>query len=380
MAEARVQIDKSQDIWLISASGDWVLSDPLLVVDQELRRFATQAIGRKIHIDISNVSRIDTAGALSLQRTLRSCETRDDIDLKAAFIGGDENIRDLLSKTSEYLMPCESEAKRRLAIWAVLERVGLGAENIVKEAVQIVNFIGMVIAGFARIVKDPRRFRLTAMVHHMEEAGLNATLIVGLMSFLIGAVIAFMGAKVLQQFGATIFTVELIGITVLREFGVLLTAILIAGRSGSAFTAQIGSMKLREEIDAMSAMGIDPLEALILPRTMAMILVLPVLAFLAAMLGLLGGGLTAWLAMDISPNLFLSRTQNTIVLENFWVGLVKAPVFAFFISVIGCFQGMMVRSSAEDLGRKVTTSVVQSLFLVILMDALFAIFFLELNI
>jgi phospholipid/cholesterol/gamma-HCH transport system permease protein len=213
----------------------------------------------------------------------------------------------------------------------------------------------------------------------MEEAGLNAIPIVGLMSFLIGAVVAFMGAKILRLFNADIFTVELVGISVLREFGVLLSAILIAGRSGSAFTAQIGSMKIREEIDAMRVLGLDPMEVLVLPRVIALVLMLPVLAFLAAMLGMIGGGLVAWMAMDISPALFIARTQETIILNHFWAGVIKAPFFAFVIAVIGCYQGMEVEGSAESLGQHTTLSVVQALFLVILIDAFFAMFYLEID-
>jgi phospholipid/cholesterol/gamma-HCH transport system permease protein len=213
----------------------------------------------------------------------------------------------------------------------------------------------------------------------MEEAGLNAIPIVGLMSFLIGAVVAFMGAKILQQFNASFFVVELVGLAVLREFGVLLAAILVAGRSGSAFTAQIGSMKIREEIDALRVMGLDPIEVLIVPRMFALVIMLPLLTFIAAMLGLVGGGLVAWGTMDISPAYFLARTKEMVVLNNFWAGIIKAPFFAFVIAVIGCFQGMEVEGSAESLGQRTTMSVVQSLFVVIVLDAFFAMFFLEIN-
>lgn len=380
MTAPGVKVENSGEELRLTAEGDWTLSGELVAMDAALRDVAASAAGRTLVIDVAGISRIDTAGAMMLQRTAHDCGGGQEWEPLDGFTGATGKVASLLEQSRNYLDICEVEPPDRSAFLGMLERLGTGAENVLLEAVRIINFIGMVVAGFGRLIRSPGRIRMTSVVFHMEEAGLNATLIVGMMSFLIGAVIAFMGAKILSQFGVSIFTVELIGVTVLREFGVLLTAILIAGRSGSAFTAQIGSMKLREEIDAMSAMGIDPLEALVLPRTLAMMLVMPALAFIAAMLGLLGGALTAWLAMDISPTLFLTRTQDTIVIQNFWVGMVKAPFFAFFISVIGCFQGMMVRSSAEDLGRKVTTSVVQSLFVVILMDALFAIFFLELDI
>ncbi|HRX39999.1 MAG TPA: ABC transporter permease, partial [Parvularculaceae bacterium] len=176
-----------------------------------------------------------------------------------------------------------------------------------------------------------------------------------------------------------VFVVEMVAIGVLRELGVLLAAILIAGRSGSAFTAQIGSMKLREEIDAMRVLGLDPIEVLVLPRAIALVLMMPVLAFISAMIGLVGGGLVAWQSMDISPALFLTRMQESIAMSNFWVGLIKAPFFAFAVAIVGCYQGMEVEGSAESLGLRTTLSVVQSLFLVIVLDAFFAMFFLEID-
>ena len=199
------------------------------------------------------------------------------------------------------------------------------------------------------------------------------------MSFLVGAVVAFMGAKILQQFNAQVFVVEMVGIGVLREFGVLIAAILTAGRSGSSFTAQIGSMKIREEIDALRVLGLDPVEVLIIPRVFALMIMLPLLAFLSAMLGMIGGALIALATMDISLAYFMARTQEMVSINNFWVGLIKAPFFAFIIAVIGCFQGLEVEGSAESLGQRTTLSVVQALFMVIVLDAFFAMFFLEID-
>jgi phospholipid/cholesterol/gamma-HCH transport system permease protein len=259
------------------------------------------------------------------------------------------------------------------------ERLGKGIVDTYFASLAILNFIGLTLATGARVAAQPKRMRPISLFWFMEEAALNAVPIIGLMSFLIGAVVAFMGAKILRQFGADIFVVEMVSIGVLRELGVLLAAILIAGRSGSAFTAQIGSMKLREEIDAMRVLGLDPIEVLVLPRVMALILMMPILAFIAAMLGLIGGGLVAWLQMDISPVLFLTRTQESVAMSNFWVGIIKAPFFAFVIGIVSCFQGMSVEGSAESVGERTTLSVVQALFLVIVLDAFFAMFFLEID-
>lgn len=381
MAAAAFSTDQRDGIRELLVSGTWTLENGLNAVDRKLRLFAEQTMGEPLQINMEHLEGLDTAGAMVLQRTMHGCADRNKGgDALSGFAGVKPVHVSLLQAAKDHLAPCEIETNSGGAFITMLERMGRGAENVIADTLNIVSFLGEVVAGIAHLAAHPKKFRATPMIHHMEEAGLNATLIVGLMSFLIGAVIAFMGLKVLSQFGAEIFTVEMIGITVLREFGVLLTAILIAGRSGSAFTASIGSMKLREEIDAMQAMGIKPMEALVIPRTLAMILVLPVLAFLASMMGLIGGGLVAWAATDISPVLFLTRTQDTIVLSNFWVGMIKAPFFAFFISIIGCYQGMSVEGSAEELGRRTTMSVVQSLFVVILLDAVFAIFFLELNV
>lgn len=383
MSVAGFDLHETQKGWCLHTTGSWSLGDGLVDLDNKLRQFADRTKGKELVIDLSEIESLDTAGALMLQRTMRSCPERDEQAGENALYGFEQvsgGQRNLLEAASNNLQPCEVEHHRGSAFIAVLERVGRGTEDALHEFLRLVSYLGEVLVGLWTVFSHPKRLRVPPIVHHMEESGLNATLIVGMMSFLIGAVIAFMGATVLAQFGAEIFVVELIGITVLREFGVLLTAILIAGRSGSAFTASIGSMKLREEIDAMEAMGIDPMDALVLPRLIAMVFVLPALTFMATMMGLIGGGLVAWLSMDITPALFLTRMQDIIVVSNFLVGMVKAPFFAFAISIIGCYQGMRVEGSAEALGRHTTISVVQSLFAVILLDAMFAVFFMELNI
>lgn len=364
----------------LEASGDWTLSGGIAKIDKAIRRFTEKTFDKPLTIDMAGVAALDTSGAMVLQRMMQACGARADASQPLnGFVNVDARHQVLLEQAVQNLVSCEVEGSRS-SFLLVLERVGEATEHIVDEALHILSFVGAVMVRMGQTALHPQLFRPTSVVHHMEQAGLNALFIVGLMSFLIGAVVAFMGATVLAEFGAEVFAVELVGISVLREFGVLLTAILIAGRSGSSFTAAIGSMKLREEIDAMRAMGIDPLDALVVPRVVALLIAVPCLSFIAAVLGLGGGAAVCAFALDIPPALFMSRTQEIIVVSNFWVGMVKAPVFAFAIAVVGCYHGMMVEASAEELGRRTTVSVVQSLFLVILADALFAILFMELDI
>ena len=380
MATASFETLREGDAATLIARGTWTLECGLAALDGQLRRFARGVRGRKLTIDLSEIGGLDTAGAMVLQRVMMDCGARADAARPLqGFAGADPREATLLEQVAGHIGACEEDAPHGPSFVLLLERVGRGAEGILNETLSILSFVGAVSARLAGSFTHPGRFRPTAMVAHMEAAGLDATLIVGLMSFLIGAVVAFMGASVLAAFGAEVFAVELVGISVLQEFGVLLTAILVAGRSGSAFTAAIGSMKLREEIDAMRVMGIDPLDALVIPRTLALVLTMPVLAFLAAFLGMLGGGLACWLAMDISPTIFVNRTQEIVTIDYLVKGLVKAPFFAFAIAVIGCYHGMNVEASAEDLGRRTTMAVVQSLFVVILLNALFAMLFLELG-
>lgn len=226
----------------------------------------------------------------------------------------------------------------------------------------------------------PWRLRKAALVTHMEETGAKALPIVALMGFLIGVVLAFQGATQLKQFGAEIFVVELISISILRELGILLTAIIVAGRSGSAFTASIGSMKVQEEIDAMRTLGLDPIEVLVIPRVLALLIMLPILGFVADMAGLFGGALMSWIDLGVSPGMFVTRLKENTDVWQLAVGLIKAPFFALVIGVIACWQAMQVKGSAQSVGQRTTASVVQSIFMVIAIDALFSIFFSEIGI
>jgi phospholipid/cholesterol/gamma-HCH transport system permease protein len=375
MQPAAFTVDLEQGTLRLKATGDW-LARHLGAIDRDLRDFEDDAVGRELVIDISGVNRLDTAGAMVFERILRACSQRTDA---SKIVGGADAHQTLIANVAPHVAPCDVEPASRNAFVMMVNRLGKGIVEGYQTAIEILNFIGLTLVAFARVLREPKRLRLTSIFWHMEEAGINAMPIVGLMSFMIGAVVAFMGAKILRLFNAEVFTVELVGISVLREFGVLLAAILVAGRSGSAFTAAIGAMKIREEIDAMKALGLDPIETLVLPRTIALVLMMPVLTFMASILGVIGGGLVAATAMEISPAFFVGRLQETIALSNFWVGIIKAPFFAFVIAVIGCYQGMEVRGSSESLGQRTTLSVVQSLFVVIILDAFFAMFFLEID-
>jgi phospholipid/cholesterol/gamma-HCH transport system permease protein len=261
----------------------------------------------------------------------------------------------------------------------LLVRIGKTTEQIGKQQIDLLGFIGLTVETLIKTVLRPRRWRITSLVAHIEQTGFNAIPIIALLTFLVGAVVAFLGATVLTNFGASIYTVNLVAFAFLREFGVLLTAILMAGRTASAFTAQIGSMKANEEIDAIRALGLNPIELLVLPRVLAMLISLPILTFIAMCCGILGGAVVCSLTLDISPTLFLTILQRDISLNHFLVGIGKAPVFAFIVAVIGCMEGFKVGGSAQSVGEHTISSVVQSIFMVILLDALAALFFMEMS-
>ena len=244
----------------------------------------------------------------------------------------------------------------------------------------LAGLFGQILEALWGTLKMPPRLRITALVSHMERAGFDALPIVALMTFLIGAVLAQQGAVQLQRFGAEVYTVNMVAITFLREIGILLTAIIVAGRSGSAFAAEIGSMKMREEIDAMRALGLSPIETLVLPRTLALIFTLPLLAFLGDIMGIVGGGVAVWVLLDMPPAVYAMRLQEASDFWTFGVGMVKAPFMALVIALIGCHAGLQVAGSAESVGRQTTLAVVKSIFMVIILDALFAMFFTAMDI
>jgi phospholipid/cholesterol/gamma-HCH transport system permease protein len=265
-------------------------------------------------------------------------------------------------------------------VYALLERTGEGFMNLLSETLATLAFLGETLVTCGRLLLQPWKLRWTSIVAVMEEAGLDALPIIAFLSFFVGMVVAFIGATTLSDFDLEIYTVELIGYSELREFGVVLTGIVLAGRTNSSFTAQIGTMKMRQEIDAMTTLGLKPMEVIVAPRVIAMVLMTPVLAFVATLAGISGGIVVGWLSLDINPAVFIERLRNSVPIDQFWVGMSKAPVFGLVCALIACRQGLNVGGSVQSLGRATTTSVVQALFSIIAIDAMFAIFYMELGI
>jgi phospholipid/cholesterol/gamma-HCH transport system permease protein len=355
---------------LLQAGGHWDAGN-VTRLDQQLRGLAPPADAGVI-LDLAQVDRLDTAGAWLLYRTRKEYRARG---LRVDYAGLTPAHQAMLEQVAANDQPAEIEPPREPALLAVLGRVGGGTVDVVIEAQQQIAFLGLLLVTLARTLRHPSRLRLVPLIYHMEKVGFNALPIVGLISFLIGVVLAYQGSTQLQRFGAEIFVINLVGVSILREIAILLTAIVVAGRSGSAFTAEIGSMVVNEEVDAMRTLGLDPMEVLVLPRVLALVITLPLLAFFADMMGLFGGMLMCWGALDISPALFLERLQGAVSLWSFWVGIIKAPFFAFLIAMVGCLEGLRVTRSAESVGQQTTRSVVTGIFLVIVVDAMFSIFF-----
>jgi phospholipid/cholesterol/gamma-HCH transport system permease protein len=327
---------------------------------------------RDVVIDLAAVTRLDSAGAWLLFRTAARLR---DMGVAVDFANVSARHRPLLDIVAESDRDGVDEPDPPNALIALLERTGRASAEIGSKAVELLNFVGMVTVALGRALRSPKRFRPKALVTQIEQTGLNALPIVGLLTFLVGVVLAYLMSDQLKQFGAEVFTVNLVGLSMLREVGVLITAIMIAGRSGSAFTAQIGTMKVNEEIDAMGTLGLDPIEVLVLPRVIALMITLPLLTFFADIMGILGGGVMTVLALELSPAQFVTALKDAIDLDDFMVGMVKAPVHAFIIAIVGCYEGLKVQRTAESVGRQTTVSVVESIFLVIVATALFSILF-----
>ena len=359
---------------LIHPSAPAALTGPITLANLAQSRANLEGLANVNDLDLSGVTMLDTAGAWAIASFLEAQRKKG----RKVSVVGATSAHSLLLETVTGAMPPAHKRRRRPVHHEAgdsLERMGRTISVFAAGMGESIGFLGLVMVKLATSMRHPARLRVTALVHHMQQAGLNAVPIVALMGFLIGVVLAFQGASQLKQFGAEVFVVDLISISILRELGILLTAIIVAGRSASAFTAAIGSMKMREEIDAMRVLGLDPIELLVLPRVLALIILLPVLGFVASMAGLLGGGLMAWIDLGISPGMFRTQLLANTTVSHALVGLSKAPLFGLIIAVVGCYQGMQVGGNTDSLGSRTSRSVVVAIFLVIVVDALFSIFF-----
>jgi phospholipid/cholesterol/gamma-HCH transport system permease protein len=365
------EIAVSGDTATVRLSGDWTL-DHGRTLEEAGGLLQQQLTGlRRCAFDLAAVGRLDTMGAYVIDRLIHQLGSDGVVtELAAVRLREHAILIDAVKSRSAPVVP-----PPRSRVIDLLADVGETVANAGRDVARGVSFVGEVVLGIGRAFARPGSFRGAALTTQLELIAFRGAPIIILISFLVGCIVAQQGIFQLQRFGATAFVVDLVGIITLRELALLLTAIMIAGRSGSAFTAEIGSMKMREEIDALRVMGLNPVDVLVVPRMLALIIAMPILTFLASMAGLFGAGLVAWLYGGIAPETFLTRLQNVINIRHFSVGLIKAPFMAIVIGVIACIEGLNVKGSAESLGRQVTASVVKAIFMVIVVDGLFAMFF-----
>jgi phospholipid/cholesterol/gamma-HCH transport system permease protein len=355
----------------IAAAGAWIAENARnleTLIDGETLR---EGVITRVDIDMGRVERLDTFGAWLLERLVRAFSARG---CETKVTGLKQDYRALVDEVGG-VKPEAKAAPSGNAVTHFLASVGLSLVSVWHSFAAFVNMIGALSVALVRVLARPRSFRLTSMVHQLDNVGWRAVPIIVLITFLIGCIIAQQGIFHFRKFGADIYVVDMVGILVLREIGVLIVTIMVAGRSGSAYTAELGSMKMREEIDALRTMGFDPIEVLVLPRIVALIIGVPILTFLGSMAALYGGGLVCWLYGGIDPDIYIQRLKEAITLDTFKVGMIKAPFMALVIGAVACVEGLAVKGSAESLGLQTTASVVESIFLVIVLDGCFAIFF-----
>lgn len=371
-----LNIDQTVNPPRIAASGDWVLAH-YAYLEPAVSALQPQLLSNAI-FDLSQLGALDTAGATLLVKLIGEKNVLE-LERIAPTLPLERRVllQTVRSALQNYVTPPAQHQPG--IVTELLANIGKSVESFWQNLVALIGFIGLTMEVLFATLLCPAHWRVTSLVANLQQIGLNAVPIIGLLTFMVGAVIAFLGSTVLSTFGASIFTVQLVAFSFLREFAVLLAAILMAGRTASAFTAQIGLMKANEEIDAIQTMGLNPVELLVLPRVLALLVALPMMTFIGMICGILGGIVVCALTLDISPIMFLTIMQNNVGFEHFWVGMIKAPVFAFLIAIIGCLEGFKVSGSAESVGEHTTASVVHSIFVVILLDAVAALFFMEMG-
>ncbi|WP_379864918.1 MlaE family ABC transporter permease [Marinobacter sp. M5B] len=360
----------------LTVSGDWTLPN-YGRLKRDVQKTAAMESPNGYSVNLATINAMDTAGASLLVDLLGARQLHE---LTEQTPGLSSERQELLRLVANAMASPEGEKSLRSnPITEFLAGVGEKIEDFWHQQRLLIGFTGQILATLASILATPWRWRITSLVAHVHQTGLNALPIVALLTFLVGAVVAFLGATILDDFGATIYTVNLVAFSFLREFGVLLAAILLAGRTASAFTAQLGSMKANEEIDALRTFGLSPVELLVIPRVLAMVISLPILTFVGMISGIVGGSLVCVVALDISVPQILNILETKVRVVHLLVGLGKAPIFAFVIAVIGCLEGFKASGSAQSVGEHTTSAVVQSIFMVILLDSIAAIFFMEMG-
>jgi len=355
---------------LLSLEGAWssACADEVeAMADRLLKTTSTDPLV----MDLSKLAAFDTLGALVIDRAIREGQAAGRV---LSVQGASDATKVLLDEMSRVKAPELNLSSGNKAV-GLMADIGESVVSAGHDFMSSTSFLGQVIATFGKLLLTPHRIRFTSIVAQLEQVAFRGVPIIMLISFLVGAIVAQQGIFQLNRFGASTFAVNLIGILVLRELGVLLTSIMIAGRSGSAFTAELGSMTMREEVDALRVMGLDPIEILVLPRVIALVVGLPLLTFISDLSALFGGGVVSWLYAGISTDVYLERLKDAITLQTFFAGLIKAPFMALVIALVACGDGLSVRGSAESLGRQVTSAVVKSIFMVIVVDGIFAMFF-----
>jgi len=359
------------DVVTLNLGGRWTV-DASAAIEARADALLVESDGaRRVVLDLGHVARLDTAGAWLIDRARQTLDAKG-VDARL------ESVRpeyEILLREARYRVLAVPRPPSGSYLIALLADVGESVISAGADLYEGVGFLGEVVAAIGKSLLSPSRFRGTSLVVHIENIALRGVPIIALINFLAGAIIAQQGIFQLRRFGATIFVVNLIGILILRELGVLLTALMTAGRSGSAITAELGSMKLHEEVDALTVMGLRPVDILIVPRVLALVISLPLLTFVADMAGIFGGLLASWAYDGITPARFLTTLLLAIGIHTFLSGLIKAPFMALVIGLISCVEGLAVAGSAESLGRQVTASVVKSMFMVVVVDGLFAMFF-----
>jgi phospholipid/cholesterol/gamma-HCH transport system permease protein len=356
----------------LAAGGSWTASHAG-ELEQAADRLAVEtASARSIAIDMAGVRKFDTFGAWMLERLMREWASAG---RKTSITGLPEHDRGLLAAMDRVNLEPAPQALKSNRLLTGLASVGRAAVGAGRDLLGFADMFGALGVAAVRVMRRPRDFRFTSAVHQLDRVGWQAVPIILLITFLIGGIIEQQGIFHFRKFGAELYAVDLVGILVLREIGVLIVAIMVAGRSGSSYTAELGSMMMREEIDALKTMGFDPVEVLILPRVLVLVIAVPVLTFIGSMAALYGGGVVAWLYGGMSPDIFIARLTDAISVTHFKVGIIKAPFMGLVIGIVACEAGLQVKGSAESLGLQTTASVVKSIFLVIVLDGLFAIFF-----